>query len=136
MKAREILGNIVHYKYGHIDKDIIVDLTRLRVFDRFPERFTPVLLTEDWLVKFGFEYDHDSLVLSLFDDWTVLFSSKECGFSHVTLFVGKDGTIDDTIAIGRDLIESIIRIKYVHHLQNLCFALTGEELKIAQSVES
>lgn len=104
--ARELLGNIVHYQTGVVDKEITIDLSLLRVFERFPERFTPIPLTEEWLVKLGFE--------------------------RIESITQKDGL---TIR-GRKNFEVYVhdynkdlRIEWVHQLQNLYFALVGEELK-------
>jgi hypothetical protein len=69
----------------------------------------PIPLTEDWLVKFGFEvYD--------FDHKENQYRFKE------RLFVIRDGLFCD--------YGSGVVLKYVHQLQNLYFALTGEELEL------
>jgi len=68
----------------------------------------PITITEEWLVKFGFE-NHENY----------FWYKKENIFSNM-LSVGiqnKDGVIT--------IIENI---KYLHQLQNLYFALTGKEL--------
>jgi len=73
--------------------------------------FKPIQLTDEWLLKFGFDvgnyknyYSNDNLICELhFDDFNNEF----------------DCVIDRY---------SITTIKYVHELQNLYFALTNEEL--------
>jgi len=72
----------------------------------------PIQLTEEWLVRFGFEKDrngyalHDKMSLSIH-------VSKELGF----------------VPCWSDLVLSIkYNLQYVHQLQNLYFALTGQEL--------
>ncbi len=67
-------------------------------------------LTEEWLVKLGFEYDE-------FAD--VRFWYKE----DVSL-----GANDDYPYYENSM--KIVYVKHVHQLQNLYFALTGEELTI------
>lgn len=62
----------------------------------------PIPLTEEWLLKFGFK--------PFVKDFT------------------KNGIIIHTRKRGYVLRKSVPIIKYVHQLQNLYFALTGEEL--------
>jgi len=70
-------------------------------------KFEPILLTESWLIDFGLEkmkeseYTQDSYYFGKYHLWLT---------SGVILFSDKD------------------IIQYVHQLQNLYFALTGEEL--------
>ena len=81
----------------------------------------PILLTEEWLLKFGFikakfssEYwSHYSLI----NGWNV-------ALSHHT---------EESSGVNKDLVywgDNYVELKYVHQLQNLYFALTGEELII------
>lgn len=69
----------------------------------------PISLTEEWLVKFGFEKRKDSNILW---DKSDLFS----------LF-----TIADKIKYKAQ--NHTLHVMYVHQLQNLYYALTGQELK-------
>ena len=75
--------------------------------------YEPVILTEEWLLKFGFKVDYGCIILS---------------------------TNRGVITIEEDLAEisSVIThngvmapCRYVHQLQNLYFALTGSELTVA-----
>lgn len=68
----------------------------------------PIPLTEEWLLKFGFE----PLGSSRFD------------FKIFTYYL-YDGSFYNQSS-------RLSTIKYVHQLQNLYFALTGEELKIKE----
>ena len=70
-------------------------------------RCEPILLTEEWLVRFGFE-------------------KLTKGGSIYKL---KDFHVQDFSPLGIYECNNHIEIKYVHQLQNLYFALTGEELK-------
>ena len=81
-------------------------------FFRFPETYKPIPLTEEWLLKFGFELKYGCFLLS---------------------------TNRGTIQIEEDLAEisSVIThdgfmapCNFVHQLQNLYFSLTNEELEI------
>ena len=75
---------------------------------------SPIPLTEEWLVKFGFEYLAD-IELSM----EKIYMHKNM---KQTLFieVGENFTIKSKC---QDVTN-----KYVHQLQNLYFALTGKEL--------
>ncbi|MDV3882965.1 hypothetical protein CMU04_06490 [Elizabethkingia anophelis] len=68
--------------------------------------FTPIPLTEEWLLKFGFEIDNG---------WFKI--------GYLKLLPIRDLYYRAIVPITKD-------IKYVHQLQNLYFALTGEELTI------
>lgn len=81
--------------------------------------FKPILLTEEWLIKFGFTYKRPGAGGQ--DSWSGygFWSLNDISFLGI-----KDGKI---------LYYNRIRasqIAYVHQLQNLYFALTGEELTI------
>lgn len=85
----------------------------------------PIPLTDDRLLKFGFEQDRARLVLKI----PVL---QNCYFAS-SPYVGLiDGTTSvclyhvDGKAIGRV-------VNFVHQLQNFFFALTGEELTIKET---
>ena len=71
---------------------------------------TPIPLTEEWLVKFGYKYKSYGYGE---EEW------KQWSFKGYSL----NGFTCNT---------SGVNIKYVHQLQNLYFALTGEELTIKQ----
>jgi hypothetical protein len=67
-------------------------------------------LTEDWLVKFGFE--------------------KVSGWDYYKGWI-KDYVELECDCYGFDYVNNIDKeVKHVHQLQNLYFALTGEELEL------
>jgi len=78
------------------------DLRILTIKDGIDEDYKPIPLTEEWLIKFGINRQ-----ISVFE----VYGNNSRGF-HI------------------DLGGEWLFIKYVHTLQNLFFALTGEELKI------
>jgi hypothetical protein len=71
----------------------------------------PIQLTEEWLFKFGFEWK------GLGGKFLTIFTP--CGKALV--YIGDNFFIFSNVTIETP-------IKYVHQLQNLYFALTGEEL--------
>ena len=77
------------------------------------EMFQSILLTEEWLLKFGFVWSGTQLV----------YMDKKSGWFWL---VKKDDTYKLWYyenSIGK-------QFEYVHQLQNLYFALTGNELEI------
>lgn len=73
---------------------------------------TPISLTEEWLIKFGFKKKSD----------------YEANFYNINSFVIKGGGFF-YLCLGNTNIP-LKEIKYVHHLQNLYMDLTGKELTI------
>jgi hypothetical protein len=89
----------------------------------------PIPLTEEWLLKFGFEEEamRYSKNIDLFG------GGKKLCFSGDYLYIidsEKQNTIPtDVVTIWN---KDVKKEFYVHQLQNLYFALTGEELIIKQ----
>lgn len=109
MKANELrLGNYIYC----LDELSIVDIESLEMINDKFGWWYPIPLTEEWLKKFGFEENSYS--------WTKLQKLKHVGFATVKIV--KQGK--------NRLIYNGLNIKHVHQLQNLYFALTGEELTI------
>lgn len=77
----------------------------------------PIKLTEDWLLKFGFEKPAYSWIGEKFhlSEW------DEYPLNWCVAFNKNNAVIVD-------------KLKYVHELQNLFFAITGEELKLKTNV--
>ncbi len=90
--------------------------------------FQPIPLTEEWLLKFGFEKTEGmhinsyKLVINIIspDEKIYLILS-----SHNYYWIGQSYKTDSVdVGLGK--------LDYVHQLQNLYFALTGKELTIKQ----
>jgi hypothetical protein len=73
-----------------------------------PEELKPIPLTEEWLLKFGFEKN-------ITTDLYPTFSYDILNVNDGIVYVLNYGFVN--------------HIKYIHQLQNLYFALTGEELQ-------
>ena len=82
----------------------------------------PIPLTEEWFLKFGFKKNkHENLILNLeLDRKLEIIETKE-GF-YIELVQLPELSCED--------IQFIVlrKIEYVHQLQNLYFALTGEDI--------
>lgn len=102
----------------------------------------PIPLTKDWLIKFGFKkvekhtyrisnknIDYDFIIGEKFD-----ITNGNCGFMglHVKeemIFSPTEEDLDNKYHQQEETIFFSWNKKYVHQLQNLFYALTGEELK-------
>lgn len=119
MKTNELRLNN-YFKYGDktftvlgILKDTILASGNLCKNDFSIENIEPIILTEEWLLKFGFEK------LGVSDYFYI--SSQ-----NMNLKVSPDLKI---IAWYSLQLHGVV-IKHVHQLQNLYFALIGDELEI------
>jgi hypothetical protein len=74
------------------------------------EIINPILLTEEWLFKLGFEKLFENGTGYKYDKFNISFYGDVYGFNYYY---------------------SEYQIKYVHQLQNLYFALTQRELTVA-----
>lgn len=115
MKATEFrIGNLIYNTIGEVDT---VNLDALKYLINYPNTLCqakPIYLTEEWLLKFGFKAKKKL--------------SGHFGFYKDGWYLIPEEDVFELIAAGSSLI--IGKIKYVHQLQNLYFALTGEELII------
>jgi hypothetical protein len=118
MKANELrIGNLIRFN-NLIEKEKIVTVTG-RFLLPFSEDvgdisnyYQPIPLTEEWLLKFGFE--------KIGEYWY-----KDRFFIEM-LF----GRLNLRITINNAESAYANSVQYVHQLQNLYFALTGNELEI------
>lgn len=115
MKINELRLNNWVYSVTHKGNYKITLIDKYRLYDHVE----PIQLTEDVLFKCGFEYKTnlwESKVYRL-NEWFISFESGICVFGF------KKTTKSPYTMLKND-------IKYLHQLQNLYFALTGEELEI------
>lgn len=116
MKTTELrIGNLVTVS-DSIIKVTGVDRYNIQVNGYYPlSDIMLIPLTQEWLIKFGFlEQKQDWFNLNLINDWTYLYINAK--YNIVELSVNNHGAILSGVC------------QYVHQLQNLYFALTGEEL--------
>ncbi len=74
----------------------------------------PIPITEEWLLKLGFEYNNFSL----------LYSNRKQSEYDIQI-------LDDTFVIYK-YGDEIVTLKYIHELQNLFYAITGNELEMKE----
>lgn len=111
MKATELrIGNWVQYNAfaGVVCSSDLFDI------DKGIIKAQPIPLTEEWLTRFGFSLGDDG--------WYSI-----CMPSGIFLAIEED-MYEVTVGQGADFSHTLIELNYVHQLQNLYFALTGEEL--------
>lgn len=107
----EQIGNT---PYGHAQRVIFFKGSPI---GEYAVNCAGIPLTEDWLVRAGFEYEKTN------KSWQL---DTEFGFSIW-------GRIDIGFSVfGSDDVEIGNTFEYVHQLQNLYHALTGEELTVKE----
>lgn len=110
---------------------VVVDLEETQDTIEDYDRTKPIPLTEEWLLKFGFkkypnlrdtfrqEY-YDAFQLDI-DEHTIISFSIPIGYNdYIRCNYDKSYRSEEK--------KQSYRVKYVHQLQNLYFALTGEEI--------
>ena len=119
MKATELrIGNLVYYGNDKVAEEVTTttlifieywNLNKGKDKNKPENRYKPIPLTEEWLLNFGFKLDVET---------DAYYSNDEFATLHIEGYLQKE------------MIEGCydVRLKYVHQLQNLYFALTGEEL--------
>lgn len=115
------IGNLVYFPLIDEFCEITRDMFEYRKGLANLEDYRPIPLSENILLKCYFEkYEDDD------DYFCIQLNSKglELCFNAET----------GRVLIGQDIAYSdeIISVKYVHQLQNIYFALTGEEIKFKQ----
>ena len=118
MKANELrFNNWVNFEYKGVSYgNVFIDKNYFSHYEKEDYIYKPIPLTEDWLVKFGFErtsYGRQFKGFHLEASSRVLATDVLSGFSW-------EQVVD----------KKYLRILHVHQLQNLYFALTNEELKL------
>jgi hypothetical protein len=137
MKSTELrIGNLVYpfkdtpKKVLGVGANILVAFTDSQFLDCEIHQIEPIPLTEEWLVKFGFE--------------RVIYDSDETGYgteyelkANNDVFINYSDDFSCAIYDSKSAMKDSVGVlptwnqcKYVHGLQNLYFALTGEELTI------
>jgi hypothetical protein len=123
------IGNLVnHEQTTHVIKSIGGDRvssvwirgTYNDIYNSSIKHIKPIEITEEWLVRFGFEKETIRVA-----------KIKTYRLNGLSVWFNSDKII--SVYIGEQRVDDGCKIKYVHSLQNLYYALTGEELTITQS---
>jgi len=121
MKEQELrIGNWVR----HLKEEETVTWLSTDSINNIQGWYEPILLTKEWLIKLGFYKERTGDRLTI-EAWSPGHPSQRFNIDF------KNGKI---LLISRYQGDSdhltMDHIKFVHQLQNLYFALTGEELQI------
>lgn len=113
-------GNLVQDERGYVFMVDAVDAQELTIKTTVVDNwyhlsdFRGIPLTEEWLLKFGFQYEPNPIL----------------GYSKLGYKFGSMIIIPDDVGwVDFGERKSFKPIEYVHQLQNLFYALTGEELQ-------
>jgi hypothetical protein len=111
--AKELrIGNRIGVILETIDIEVTADHIKA-IYDG-DTGYKPIRITEEWLIKLGFEKDRNGY----------FFKDKD-GFS---LSLTKEG--EYLVYLMDRVVYPNIILRHIHHLQNACFVLTGQELTI------
>jgi hypothetical protein len=125
MESNELrIGNYVYDTLGKVNK---IDLEAITYIVKEPNnQVKPIPLTEEWLLNFNME-----LTDGFSSSRKLYLNNYENDISKIT-YSPKEGLLrlSNGDTKGTMLIP---HIKYVHQLQNIYFALTGEELTISNA---
>jgi hypothetical protein len=86
----------------------------------------PIPITEEWLLKFGFENENHW--------YSIVVSGLTFLLVHKKLSESKRESFDCSLKAKDSGVWFSGKIQHVHQLQNLYFALTGEDLTLNQQL--
>jgi len=124
MKTNELrIGNYLNGKQGRVIVTEIRTNNSVKIHDNTSSFYvgiclTPIEITKEWLLKLGFEYSnfYNNYKIKAGQYYnSVRYDYEDCEWCYN----------NDSSDAGCYYVTSI---KYVHELQNLYFALNGEEL--------
>ena len=117
MKATELrIGNYIDYTTEREIVTMQITYEYIRLIHNGNKNFKPIKLTEEWLLKFGFK-------AHTYEDEVFGYVLNDFGYINEYQFRIHNFIDFDAIIIPK-------AIKTVNQLQNLYFALTGEELSL------
>jgi len=125
MEAKELrIGSMLNTFVGRVlgqRQMVIVDLNHLKhIQEGNKYGYEPIPLTAEWLERCGFEKNCD--------EWSNYSEDK-----NVEKSICLDQDDDEIYYSAGEGVRLSVNIEYVHQLQNLYFALTGEELTIKEA---
>jgi hypothetical protein len=107
-----------------------------KINDSDSHGYMPIPLTEEWLLKFGFEKGklqkwfgngHDYQPVDVYTELYAFTMAPHEFEYHIKTWTHKGIAEDESCAVYCG--DNLVVCEHVHQLQNLYFALTGEELE-------
>ncbi len=128
MTTRELrIGNYVEIyqgnKVGFVDNCIVESIYGYEVNGYSDDDIHPIPITQKWLFKFGFIWHNQE-----YYNGVIYIKNAHISSSFPW------GLYPEELGSGM-IIKNHKKLQYVHQLQNLYFAITGEELVISQPSE-
>lgn len=105
--------------------ETIIDIHDLIEIESGTIQVVGIPLTEEWLLKFGFEEDPSN---NFFSFYLSDYDENEFSRQRMDYWFRDEFSAAELCRAG--VCFKRVKIQYVHQLQNLYHALTGEELKI------
>ena len=140
MDAKELrIGNYIHsvvtscnFKRGLVEVDFNT-FAKIRLQNALPS-LEPIPLTEEWLLKFGFEKNY--VMSDNHSNEYDINKTDRLDLNNKYLRVRTDNkffSVFNHSNCNYDKVQFITGIKHVHQLQNLFFCLVGKELTIKEN---
>jgi hypothetical protein len=121
-------------QYKNYDPSKEVIFFQSRIVGEYLKDCSPIPLTPEWLERFGFRRESEFLYTIGHADYSYVATHRSTGgFKDGGYFFGiryDDWDLDPNTVHG--FAYAINGIQHVHQLQNLFFALTGEDLKLVE----
>jgi len=117
MQSKDLrIGNLV--KGNSRGGTHILDIGILKYIDETKSGYSPILLTEKWLINFGFELKEDEGDVKYYEKNTIGIKMDDCldFYCYIKSY-------------NSNAFFMIKQLELVHELQNLYLALTGEEFE-------
>ena len=115
---------------GVKDNDVFVEANGVELEYYIFDGINPIPITEEWLLKFGFHKSNKlfySIQAGRFFEICVCIKSGPSGcFGSVSF---------ESTEIDKEIGYMLGKCEYIHQLQNLYFALTGEELELKNEIK-
>ena len=121
MKAQELrIGNWVQFRHTETPVRVTLGDFVREYNDEHLEDYEPIPLTEEWLIKFGFEPNGGIHFRTIRQSaYIAIGNDGSCGLYNSLSHFNRGSSYNQ-----------LIDVEHVHQLQNLYFALTDEELTI------
>lgn len=133
MKAAELrIGNWYTHIGGKSHTDIQINIQlMMKIFNGSDleyslDDFQDIPLTEEWLVKFGFEKNSTE---KTHDSWRLEIDIKGGNTNEIVFHITKIEEVEDWGSYVVNNLWAANNFEYVHQLQNLFHALTGKEIE-------